>query len=255
MKLLIATVAVFSVLAVSEAAISATFQHGVASGDPLPDGIVLWTRVTPRQLITQLTPLHQFPSFNVTWTIFSDAATTRPVLEGSYNATKTSDYTVKVWADGLDPASDYWYKFLLVNGSEVSPTGHFRPTGYFNAYDQGSKYDLDFWAHLGDYYYEYGISDGSNDVRWEAPPQGLQPSGDIQVLDDYRRRHALYRRDPGLQALSASAALIAIWDDHEFMKTSGRAALRTSTRERWSTGRGAPMRCAPTPSGCPSAGT
>jgi phosphodiesterase/alkaline phosphatase D-like protein len=146
---------------------------------------------------------------------------------------------VKVIPRGLAPAAQYFYNFVITNGSVVSPTGKFKlpptagsplstlkffffscsnwPTGYFNAYDYASKYDsLDFWLHLGDYYYEYGVSQGTADIRWQPPPQGLQPQGDIQVLDDYRKRHALYRTDPGLQALSASAALIAIWDDHEF---------------------------------------
>lgn len=222
-------------------AIPATFLHGVASGDPEATSIVLWTRITPHNLLQEssYTPIHSLPTYLVNWQVATDSGFSNIVKNGSYNSTIDNDYTVKAIASGLTPATSYFYNFIIPNGTVVSPTGKFRlppapgstlsrlryfifscsnwPVGYFNAYDLASRYDLDFWVHLGDYYYEYGISTGSGDIRWQPPPQGLQPAGDIQVLDDYRQRHALYRTDPGLQALTASAPLLAIWDDHEFM--------------------------------------
>ena len=91
--------------------------------------------------------------------------------------------------------------------------------GYFNAYDAASKLDLDFWMHLGDFIYEYGVDSHypspRQAVRYAPSPGGLQPPHEIVTLDDYRKRYALYRQDEGLKALSASAALIAVWDDHE----------------------------------------
>ena len=129
---------------------SALVPCPAAGGDPLPTGIVLWTRITPRTLITSYTPIHKWPSFLLNWTIYSDAAITKPVQTGVYNATRDHDYTVKgarppvaaaaaarlpvadrgggcaVYADGLAPASEYWFNFNLVNGSEVSQTGHFK---------------------------------------------------------------------------------------------------------------------------------
>eukprot|EP00877_Chromochloris_zofingiensis_P008820 jgi/Chrzof1/4191/Cz14g02110.t1 len=87
--------------------------------------------------------------------------------------------------------------------------------GYFNAYDAASKLDLDFWVHLGDYYYEYGPESYPNPAQAVRPAAALRPQKEIVALEDYRQRHSLYREDAGLQALSASAPLFALWDDHE----------------------------------------
>ena len=88
--------------------------------------------------------------------------------------------------------------------------------GHFNAYAAAAQLDLDFWMHVGDYFYEYGAEHYPSQAEAvRAGPHPLDPSHELLTLPDYRRRHRFYRLDPDLQALSASAALIAVWDDHE----------------------------------------
>ena len=205
------------------------FLHGVASGDPLSDSIVLWTRIT-----------HRFEpeTTQVRWVVLdSEGAEVASAVE---LAAASSDFTVKVIVDGLLPATEYKYYFEAVDGDggSRSPTGNFRTLpdpsahverakfavfscsnwgwGHFNAYDAAYAYDsaYDFWIHLGDYYYEYGPE--TYPSRAEAVrARGLEPPHEAVSLEDYRLRHATYRLDPDLQRLSASAALVAIWDDHE----------------------------------------
>ena len=140
---------------------------------------------------------------------------------------------VKVDVGDLVPGQTYFYSFSA--GEAYSPIGRFRVPlredeaveqlryavfscsnwgwGFFNAYDAAARYDLDFWLHLGDYIYEY--DEEHYPTRDQAVRTGLDPPHELLSLDDYRRRHALYRTDMGLQALSAGAAMIAVWDDHE----------------------------------------
>lgn len=227
--------AVLTLLFVAASAeIPVSFDHGVASGDPLYDRVILWTRITPRT-VNETTA-----SYNVTWTVFSGTNLSTVVRTGVSTTNSTRDYTVKVDAAGLTTGIQYAFRFQV--DRVTSDVGTFRLPpppgqrmerlkmmlyscsnwgfGYFNAYDIGSRYNLDFWVHLGDYYYEYGADtypSPEQAVRWARAPRGLQPATEIETLSDYRARHALYREDRGLQALSASAALIALWDDHEFM--------------------------------------
>jgi phosphodiesterase/alkaline phosphatase D-like protein len=223
-----------SLLGLAQCQIPASFNHGVASGDPLYDSIILWTRVTPRTVNISTA------KYNVTWTVYSGSNLTNVVQTGVVSTDVSRDFTVKVDVHGLRSQTQYAYRFRV--GSVVSDVGSFRlPTppgsrldklkffvyscsnwgfGYFNAYDVGSRYDLDFWVHLGDYFYEYGVTTypgPDQAVRYEPAPLGLQPATEIQSIDDYRRRHALYRMDRGLQSLSASSPAIVLWDDHEFM--------------------------------------
>ncbi|KAL4423479.1 hypothetical protein ABPG77_003612 [Micractinium sp. CCAP 211/92] len=217
--------------------IPVSFNHGVASGDPLSDRVILWTRVTPRE--TNATKLAGM-SIPVTWVVSSKPSFATVQATGKATATADSDFTVKVDAQGgLKPEVTYYYKFVAGLGLE-SPVGQFRlppPAGkpleqlryaifscsnwgwgYFNAYDAATRYDLDFSVHLGDYIYEYGADTypaPDQAVRFQPGPLGLQPPTEAISLADYRARHALYRQDPGLQALSASAPMIAAWDDHE----------------------------------------
>ncbi|KAL3138687.1 hypothetical protein ABBQ32_006442 [Trebouxia sp. C0010 RCD-2024] len=198
------------------------------------DGVILWTRVTPR------TVNETAASYEVTWTVYSGDDLSTVVQTGVANTSAERDFTVKVDVSGLESGPQYAFRFQVAH--IVSDVGTFRlPVppgqrlerlkfflyscanwgfGYFNAYDVGSRYNLDFWVHLGDYFYEYGVDNypsPSQAVRYEPAPLGLQPAHEILSLSDYRRRHALYRMDRGLQALSASAPLIALWDDHEFV--------------------------------------
>ncbi|MEU3507844.1 alkaline phosphatase D family protein [Streptomyces longwoodensis] len=208
------------------------FLHGVASGDPLPDGILLWTRVTPTAAATPGSGTG--PDIEVEWVIALDKALTTVVAKGSVTATAASDHTVKADVRGLQPATDYWFRFSA--GGTDSPVARTRTApavdaavpglrfgvvsctnweaGYFSAYRHlAARSDLDAWLHLGDYIYEYGTGQyGTRDtvVRPHAPAH------EILTLADYRTRHGRYKTDPDLQALHHKAPVVAIWDDHEF---------------------------------------
>ncbi|CAL9430103.1 alkaline phosphatase D family protein [Streptomyces griseomycini] len=213
------------------AAQAPAFLHGVASGDPLPDGVLLWTRVTPTPEAIPGSGLG--PDTEVSWTVARDRAFTDVVAKGSTLATAASDHTVKADIRGLRPATDYWFRFSA--GGTDSPVARTRTApaadaavtglrfgvvscsnweaGRFSAYRHlAARGDLDAWLHLGDYVYEYGTGEyGARDrvVRPHAPAH------EIVTLADYRVRHAQYKTDPDLQALHAKAPVIAIWDDHE----------------------------------------
>ncbi|MFI9765555.1 alkaline phosphatase D family protein [Streptomyces sp. NPDC052415] len=207
------------------------FLHGVASGDPLPDGVLLWTRVTP---VPEAIPGSGLgPDTEVRWTVATDKAFTQIVAKGSTTATAASDHTVKADIRGLTPATDYWFRFSA--GDTDSPAARTRTApaaeaavanlrfgvvscanweaGHFSAYRHlAARGDLDAWLHLGDYIYEYGTGEyGTRDtvVRPHAPAH------EILTLADYRTRHGRYKTDPDLQALHATAPCVAIWDDHE----------------------------------------
>ena len=142
----------------------APFYHGVASGDPLPTSVVLWTRVTPER---------QLPSIDVTWEIATDDTFSAVVGSGTFQTGPERDYTVKVLAESLTPGRKYFYRFGAL--SATSTTGTTKTTalstddvklgvvscsnyefGYFNAYGALAKEELDAIVHLGDYIYEYG---------------------------------------------------------------------------------------------------
>ncbi|GGQ16982.1 alkaline phosphatase D family protein [Streptomyces pseudogriseolus] len=223
-------------LAVAPAARAArsapAFLHGVASGDPLPDGVLLWTRVTP---VPEAVPGSGIgPDTEVSWTVARDRAFTDVVARGTVLATAASDHTVKADIRGLRPATDYWFRFSAdgadspVARTRTAPAADAAVTGlrfgvvscanweagHFAAYRHlAARGDLDAWLHLGDYVYEYGTGEyGARDqvVRPHSPAH------EIVTLADYRLRHATYKTDPDLQALHATAPVVAIWDDHEF---------------------------------------
>ncbi|MGW0820432.1 alkaline phosphatase D family protein [Streptomyces sp. NPDC002845] len=215
----------------ARAAEGPAFLHGVASGDPLPDGVLLWTRVTPTAEAVPGSGLG--PDLAVEWTVAKDRAFTTIVAKGSVTATAASDHTVKADVRGLEPATDYWFRFSA--GATDSPVARTRTApatgaavsglrfgvvscanweaGHFSAYRHlAARGDLDAWLHLGDYIYEYGTGEyGTRDtvVRPHAPAH------EILTLADYRTRHGRYKTDADLQALHAAAPVIAIWDDHE----------------------------------------
>ena len=212
------------------------FLHGVASGDPLPDGILLWTRVTPAADAAPGSGLG--PDTEVSWIVATDKALTNVVSKGAVTATAASDHTVKADIRGLAPATDYWFRFSA--GGTDSPVARTRTApaadatvsglrfgvvtcanweaGYFASYRHlALRNDLDAWLHLGDYIYEYGTGEyGTRDtvVREHAPTH------EIITLADYRTRHGKYKTDTDLQALHSKAPVIAIWDDHEFANDS-----------------------------------
>ncbi|WP_235534696.1 alkaline phosphatase D family protein [Nocardioides sp. Soil777] len=216
------------------AAVSARlFQHGVASGDPLPRAVVLWTRVSPTPESTPGSGLG--PEVKVRWEVARDAGFRKLVRSGNVTTSAARDHTVKVDATGLDPETSYHYRF--VTGGVASPVGRTRTApdasatpdhlrlgvvscanlqaGWFSAYRHlAARDDLHAILHLGDYLYEYapgeyGYGRADVDVRPHDPPH------EMVQLADYRRRHAQYKQDPDLQALHARHPFIVTWDDHE----------------------------------------
>ncbi|MFB8243893.1 alkaline phosphatase D family protein [Streptomyces sp. NPDC055952] len=229
------------------------FLHGVASGDPLPDGVLLWTRVTP---VPEAIPgSGAGPDTEVSWTVARDKAFTNVVAKGSTLATAASDHTVKADIRGLEPATDYWFRFSA--GGTDSPAARTRTApahdaavtglrfgvvscanweaGWFSPYRHlAARGDLDAWLHLGDYIYEYGTGEYGTRGKVVRPHA---PAHEIVTLADYRTRHARYKTDPDLQALHAAAPVVAIWDDHEFANDtwSGGAENHTEGAEgAWS---------------------
>ena len=207
------------------------FKHGVASGDPLHDRVVLWTRATAEATTA---------SIGVRWDVATDPAFKTIVRQGHATADAGCDHTVKVDVTGLKPGTDYYYRFRHAKagkpvGKGVSgrtrtltqgPTRDvvlavvscaLYPQGYFNAYDAIAKLArVDAVLHMGDYIYEYGAA--PEDYGMASPAAKTRvpdPPREILTLADYRRRHALYKTDPALQAAHARAPWIVVWDDHE----------------------------------------
>ncbi|MFN3856726.1 MAG: alkaline phosphatase D family protein [Caulobacter sp.] len=205
------------------------FNHGVASGDPLQDRVIFWTRVTPPQGHTA--------QIQGELRVGTDAKLEREGLAAfvKVGAALDNDWTVKVDVKDLKPGTEYFYQFRF--GEAVSPVGRTRtlpegptdsvvlavascslyPNGYFNAYQAIADLDrVDAVLHLGDYIYEYGA--GPNDYGMTSPVAKARPHDpphEIVSLADYRRRHAQYKSDPALQAAHARAPWITVWDDHE----------------------------------------
>ncbi|WP_317204368.1 alkaline phosphatase D family protein [Janthinobacterium sp.] len=203
---------------------SASFLHGVASGDPQADGFIIWTRATPSEA----------RSFMVFWEVASDAQFAQIVKRGEFSTGPERDFTVKVDVTGLSANSAYFYRFNV--GDVRSPTGRSKtlasakaeqvklavftcsnyPAGYFNVYAEAAKLnDIDAAVHLGDYIYEYQ-RDGYASQDAAALKREVDPKNEIITLTDYRSRYAQYRTDADLQALHARLPFIAVWDDHEF---------------------------------------
>ena len=191
-----------------------SFKHAVASGDPLPTAVILWTRLSD---VSTDTPAQ--------WQIATDEAFAQVVASGTAVALAASDYTVKVDAAGLAPATSYFYRFT--SGGVASPTGRTRTApvaavaslrfavvtcsditrGLYNAYARVAELeDVQAVIHLGDYIYETGRIDR---VRPHDPPRR------ITTLADYRRRYASYRETIELQNVHIAHPMIWVWDDHE----------------------------------------
>lgn len=198
------------------------FTLGVASGDPLSDGMVLWTRLAPDPLSRE--PVLRGP-VEVVWQVATDESFRDIVLQGRKTAHPEWAHSVHVEVSGLAPARRYAYRFLA-NG-QSSPVGTTRtaprymtPTdrlrfgfsscqhyeqGFFNAYDDAVAQDLDLFVHMGDYIYE---GSWGPQVRRQAVVEAMD-------LGDYRTLHAQYKLDPALQAAHAAMPWLMIWDDHE----------------------------------------
>lgn len=208
------------------------YLHGVASGDPLTDRVILWTRVSPVSVFVG--------DIAVQWEVASDNGFQRIVAQGQARTSVDQDYTVKVDVAGLQPASVYYYRFRVatqasqVGRTKTLPQGAVKqvklavfscanfPQGFFNVYgDAATHADVDAAVHLGDYIYEY-------EKGVYASPQAaamgrvVDPVNETVTLKDYRLRHAQYKTDAQLQKLHAQMPMIAVWDDHEICNDTWR---------------------------------
>lgn len=208
------------------------FLHGVASGDPLQDRVILWTRVTPEA----------DAPVQVRYRVATDPAMTQVLIDERVVTDAARDYTVKVDPVGLQPGTTYYYRFE--SGGAVSPIGRTRtlpvgalerlrfafascsnyPNGYFSAYrHMAARRDLDAVFHLGDYIYESG-SKGSLG-------RAHSPDHEIITLTDYRQRYAQYRTDPDLQEVHRQHPMICVWDDHESTNNSWKDGADNHTED------------------------
>lgn len=213
-------------------AAGAVFQHGVASGDPLADRVMLWTRVTPPEGTAAVA---------VDWVVAEDPAFGRTLASGRTRTNAARDFTVKVDVAGLPAGRTLYYRFSALN--VVSPAGRTRTlpqdtahlriavascsnhaAGWFNAYRRiAERADLDLVIHLGDYLYEYG--DGEY-----GSLRPTEPASEILTLTDYRTRHAQYKRDADLQEAHRQHAFVPIWDDHETANDAWKAGAQNHDR-------------------------
>jgi alkaline phosphatase D len=201
------------------------FALGVASGDPTPDGVVLWTRLAPDPLASGGMPEQVF---GVRYEVAKDPEFRQIVRRGAIEALPEEAHTVHAEIGGLQPDTPYWYRFKWGTSESRSgrtrtapPTGSTAPmrfgfvscqnytNGFFGAYADLAAQDVDLVVHLGDYIYE-GPGLGALRVRDHAP------QAELFTLNDYRLRHAQYRTDPDLQKAHATHPFLMTWDDHEF---------------------------------------
>ncbi|MEU3132713.1 alkaline phosphatase D family protein [Streptomyces sp. NPDC007027] len=224
------------------------FLHGVASGDPLPGGVLLWTRVTPEPGAEPGSGAG--PDTPVRWEVAEDREFARIAANGVTVASAASDHTVKADVRGLRPATAYYFRFTAGDGVR-SAVGRTRTApaadattaglrfgvvscanweaGWFSAYRHlAARPDLDAVLHLGDYLYEYGT--GEYTTRGTAVREH-RPAHEILDLADYRTRHGHYKTDDDLQALHAAHPVIAIWDDHEFANDAWSGGAQNHTPE------------------------
>lgn len=208
------------------------FEHGVASGDPLSDRVVLWTRVTPETDAPVM----------VRYVVARDPELQDVVVSDSVVTDLVRDYTVKIDPVGLAPGTHYWYRFEA--GGVQSPVGRTKTLpvgpverlrfaftscsnysgGYFGVYRRmAERRDLDAVFHLGDYLYESGSS------GVEGLDRGHSNGREMVTLADYRDRHAQYRTDPDLQEMTRQHPLIAVWDDHESTNDSWKDGAQNHT--------------------------
>lgn len=203
------------------------FPLGVASGEPWPDSVVLWTRLAPEPLDGGGMPMARV---EVGWEVASDEAFRTIVQQGSTTAWPELGHSVHVEVPGLAPGRDYWYRFhcggeaSVVGRTRTAPApgaavdrlrfgvcgcGHYEQ-GYFTAYRHLAEEAFDFVVHTGDYIYEDRDHGGRNPGRVRRHHQH-----EIYTVVDYRNRYAQYKLDPDLQAAHRSAPFLVTWDDHE----------------------------------------
>ena len=220
----------------------APFYHGVASGDPLSDAVIIWTRVTPDPL-----PLPE-EVLEVSWQIATDMEMLNVINSGTAYTIEAKDYTIKVDVNGLSPYTCYYYKFeydgisSIKGRTKTAPEGNIDSlrfavvscsdyaAGYFNSYASiVERDDIDAVIHLGDYLYEYAAVVG---IDGRTP----EPENEIISLSDYRTRHSHYKLDQDLRNMHQQYPMISVWDDHESANnswTGGAQNHNESTEGLW----------------------
>lgn len=198
------------------------FYHGVESGDPMPDKVIIWTRVTPDS--------SNVPSVDVYWQVATDVNFTNIVNYGKETTTPANDYTVKVDVCGLQPGTFYYYMFnalgnnSIIGRTKTAPNGDNDSVrfavvscaswehGYFNAYEKiANKNNIDAVVHLGDYVYEYETGDFSGNIAGRT----YDPPGECITYEGYEMRYSQYKLDDKLRRLHQLFPFITVWDDHE----------------------------------------
>lgn len=225
----------------------APFFHGVASGDPLPSQVMIWTKVTPPSgLITEV---------EVNWQIATDTAFQNIINFGKTTTSDLEDFTVKIDVCGLQPNTYYYFVFKalgknsLIGRTKTAPIGNNTQAkyavascsnyehGFFNAYESMAiRNDLDAIIHLGDYLYEYETGGFSSDVVTDDWNRTVLPTNEAINLADYRMRHSHYKLDNQLQMVHQLYPFITTWDDHETANDSykdGAGNHDTATEGPW----------------------
>jgi alkaline phosphatase D len=207
------------------------FTHGVASGDPLPDGVVLWTRFVGGD-------------GEIAWEVAEDEAFAQVVRRGEARASAANDYCVKVDVRGLEPARPYFYRFLGATGPSFTGRTRTAPAragdrltialfscanyayGYFHAYGHAARrVDVDLVVHVGDYIYE--APRGSYPSALEAvAARTVEPLNEIVSLNDYYQRYASYHADADLLELRRVKPMSVVWDDHDLVNNTWREGAR-----------------------------
>lgn len=204
----------------TEVPVNGSFQHGIASGDPLSDRVILWTCITKG-------------GGSVRWEIATDPEFAFVVKSAEIAVAGGKTVPLKVDVHGLKPATNYYYRFI--RGENTSMTGRTKtlpvgdveqismaivscsnhPAGYFHSYAHLAKAEpVDVVLALGDYIYEYGLGGYATEFAEELG-RVPEPEHECVTYDDYATRYAQYHRDPDLQAAHAAAPWILTWDDHE----------------------------------------
>lgn len=197
------------------------FYHGVASGDPLTDRVIIWTRITPDS--------GNFTPKQVSWKVATDTALQNVVQSGTVTTDSSKDYTIKVDVTGLQAGTTYYYifnyqgKYSLVGRMRTASNNanHLRfavvscnnyEAGFFNGFKKiAQRNDIDAVIHLGDYIYEYEPKRYGDSLNGRL----VEPKKEIVSEGDYRTRYSVYRLDADLRAAHQQQTFISIWDDHE----------------------------------------
>jgi len=230
----------------SQIGVKVKYSHGVASGDPLQDKVIIWTRVTPELELKIDVQVH--------WEVSEDAEFTSLIHQGHMITSPERDYTVKVDIQNLLPGRTYFYRFIA--NEVISPVGQMKtlpsgsvdkvklavfscanyPAGFFNVYGEAAKRnDIDAVLHLGDYLYEYAMGGYATENAIQIG-RAIPQDNDTELvsLSDYRKRYALYRSDEQLQGLHAKVPFICVWDDHEVANDAWRNGAENHQAEEGS---------------------